>query len=295
MNYRQLSKKSMYERISNFFDTHATLFSAFAPLQAAITAFFARMTLLETIEQDQIKDTRNLSAHKTTVRKQWTETLATYLRLAKAWALSTNSDLLAQLDWDFDSLMRLPQERAANTGKELVRLLVDNVASLTTYGISRDLLDDLAEKIETYEALVGDAESAIKDRKAATDLLDRTMAEQDKQVVIIDELIKAKYGVSHPSLIVQYGYQREVGNDVRRHTVLQLTLMNLLTNEPYEGARMVIRELNRSAIANIDGFAEIVKFKTGKYHLDIYVGDVLKKTIIVDCPRGKTTQLQASI
>lgn len=63
----------------------------------------------------------------------------------------------------------------------------------------------------------------------------------------------------------------------------------------FEGAIALVRELNRSAVTNIDGFAEILEFRNGKYHVDLIVDGVVKKTLVVEVKRGKVVEIAEAI
>lgn len=252
------------------------------------------MTRLEILEQEQIKDSRVLSAQKKAQRKQWVAEILVLCNTAKGWALRSNPPMLKQLEYRPSDLLRLGMEASVNKGKDIIRVLKDNSSYLTPFGITDDTLGTVLEKIESFEASLPDADEAAKARKLATRALDEQMKEIDYSLNVIDALISGKYAANR-ELLEEYRVQREVTKPARHATGVRLTVSSHLTGAPEEHAKGVVRELGREAFADIDGVVEFLRVKPGKYHLDIYVGVELKKTLVVQFRRGKMLVMSETV
>lgn len=143
--------------------------------------------------------------------------------------------------------------------------------------------------------MIPDLNEASKIRKNATASLALAIAELDDSLLVTDALIRGKYKYSDPKLWKEYRLMRELGHTPSRRTGLRITIYHEGTANPFQGATALIRELKRSAVTDIDGVAEILAFRNGKYHLDLVVDEILRKTLIVEVRRGRIAEITEAI
>lgn len=291
MTTAQLIRKAMYGRMGNYYDTHATTFDAYVPLKTEIAGFFTKYALLLTKEIEQVKDLRPMKAEKQRLWREWVKDLVFIAESARGWAVRHNPDLVHSLTITERNFLKLKQDLAADTAKDLVAMLQVYVTSLAAYGITPDKLGELDEKIDTFRALLPDLKHAGRKKKDATADIAAIIDQIDEAVSVTGSLIAGKYGVSNPELVHEFGTMKKLDKAAYHHTALRITVFHEGTGDAFQGARAVIRELQRSALTNIFGKAEIVQFRAGSYHVDIMVGDVVKKTLVLTIASGKVLEI----
>lgn len=285
----------MYARVSSFFTQNATLLNAYAPLKAEIDRFQVDLEALNVAEGKQAILISNEAARKQRLHQEWTDKLTMLNATARAYARRYNTDLLSIIYVDAKQYLNTSAQEAAERGKASLNLLRTFVQDMIDkeYDIQTSAIDDLEQEILTFEEIIATPNIKEDIKQQGTLEMEIAFSQIDETLKIADDLIRTKFSDANQPLVDQYRLARKIGDPATNHTTLVAKVLQ--NNQPTWKAEVLIRELGRTDLTDIDGIAEIEEFKPGEYTIEVRYENTLVATQVVRIPLGKTIILTFNI
>ncbi len=287
MEKNQVSKNNMYSKMLVFFTNpnFTGIWASFQVLVDDINLFTKRKGKLDDyIKQQGLsisgvtedKDVDVLSAELLTIK---------LAKKAKVWAKKAGDKTLQAL---FTITKSNLGEMAASVSiakmNEILGALNDNATALLVYNITTTDTGNLTTFITTATTALGTPGAAKSNTEAGTSGV-------ASQILLIDDVLIAEYSDSNADMVKEYKNDRKIDNVGHFATVLAAEITSALTKLALEGIKMTIIELGKMGESNIDGLAEIRKFKAGKYHVKFEGDGFVTQIIIVETKRGKVVKM----
>lgn len=291
MNKKQILKKQMYGRVLAFFSQHESTFTAYIPLHQEITSITQHLVTLDAAEGTQATITTDAAARKQRMHQQWASSLVRLNATARAYARRHQPDLLQAIFVDESHYLRIAGEEAAERGKASVSILRVHVEDMAAKGYDIDdaRIDAIFQDILAFESILATPAIGIDQKQNGTRTIATIIKTIDESLEVADDLIRSKYATSHPNLIRAYFIARQIGKTPTNHTTLKAKVLE--NSLPLWKAEVIIRELNRRNMTNLDGLATIEAFRPGQYTIDVYKDTTLLGSQVVKIPLGKTVSL----
>jgi len=278
----------MIEALSSFFVENSTILNAYSPLATQITSFNTTHTKLKAVIIAQNTSTKGITTQKNEQAKTLKQILLTTANIAHAWAQTIkNKDLIATFHITPRSLNRLSQNQLIATANNITHHLSQNITPLSAYDITPTLISNIQTQINTFQSLTATPQNARSTRKTATTNLAKLLTKITTTLKLIDNLIFGKYTTTNPQLASTYKNIRKIKFTAIRHTGIQLTILDSQTRQPISQATIHLPTPNRTAISNINGELQIIKFRFGNHHCTITHPQYNTHTLILPIKRGK--------
>ena len=294
MEKNQVSKNNMYSKMLVFFTNpkFMAIWASFQVLVDDINLFTKRKGKLDDyIKQQGLsisgvtedKDADVLSAELLTVK---------LAKKAKVWAKKAGDKTLQAL---FTITKSNLGEMAASVSiakmNEILGALNDNATALLVYNITTTDTGNLTAFITTATTALGTPGAAKANTGVGTEGVASQILLIDDVLKDIDDVLIAEYSDSNADMVKEYKNDRKIDNVGHFATVLAAEITSALTKLALEGIKMTIIELGKMGESNIDGLAEIKKFKAGKYHVKFEGDGFVTQIIIVETKRGKVVKM----
>ncbi len=295
MTNLQSRKRVAYADVQKFLGDNAPQFTGFVPLQAAEENFNTQLSVLDTAFRLQETKSTATTTLKNEKETEIVKFIVPISRKAMRWAQAEeNTELHDLFDVEITMLLRLSDAGTLSRVTNIVMNLRANVTDLAGYRITPANISNAEALLAAYTPLIpkprdlqGISETGTADAKEIIKKIDR-------EVAIMSDLIIGEFTESDPALVAAWRHAKEIGQISVRHTALHVLAQNA-DHEPLEGVRVLIRELNREDITDINGLADIIKFKPGTFHIDFFIGEELKRTLIEEIEQGESQQIEITL
>jgi len=296
MNNYQNAQVNMLDALKLFFADNTAITDTFTPLADQIILYNNNHTNLKSAIQLQITPTTGITADKDEEAEKLIDIIVPKARLAHAWAVTINNQEFAEIfNVTETTLQRLTENDLISTTQYIHDKLLSNSTPLAPYGITPMIIIDIQSQITLFASLVGTPEVATSTRETATKAIAILIKDTIDILKITDDLIFGNFSDTEPYFINTYTNVRQIINTGTRHTGIRATILITGTTTPIQATSLLIQELNRTAISDITGKAEILKFKGGTYHFITTHPAYQTNTQILKIIRGRILEINIQL
>ncbi len=290
------NKMNMYATVDGFLTDNSGLVVKFGRLGTERTNFGnMRATLVSQIA-NKTQVTTGITAQKGTSFTVAGGMMMKYALKALVWTKDTNNEALAAIFTIVPSRYAVQTyARKLEQLKSVYAALSSNTAELVPYNISDADLAAFAAAIKACDSSIIAPGKASKDKQAAGGMAKTIEIKMDESLVIIDSLINSEYAETEPQFVSGYMLSRKVGTAGVRHTGISATVTDLITGKAIENATLTIGGLNKTAVSNMAGLAEIIKMKAGSYHISISADGYVTQLQDITVSRGRVIDLAVAL
>lgn len=293
MNNRENSIIGMFQRVKLVFAKFMKLFATVVPLDRAIQKFLTEEAKLEGYIQEQ-----NAGYEATRTTKEELKALAVKLvmqlvKKSRPWAREVNNTdlvkLLAVAETDFNG----EELVAAADLEKIVEAIKSHVADLKDYGVTDENLKKATEATAAFKNSIGTPQVQKEASVQAGVNLVASIKTISEILVNTDDLVEGNFAEEHPDETAAYIAARHIGRSVSRHTTLIVHVYSDAgKHNPLMGAIATIVELKRHDDTDVNGLAEIVKFKPATYHLLVQAKGFADKTVVFTIKNGQHLEVE---
>ena len=298
MNKPQIAKNGMYKKLLVFFSTpaNATVWASFARLVTEIANFVNLNTQLDNYINQQAIGTTGTTNTKTAAFNTMVDDFIAAAAKAYVWAIDNNqSKLVILFDIHKTDLINTTDANALATCYNIYSAINANIATMASVKLVP--ADVLALKA-AYDAFKlqlsapGDAEAI---QVAATQGIEAMMTPIDDSLTLITKLLTSTYQTSNPALIDQFNQDSKIDNLPVHHSGIHTHITNNANATNIEGATITITELGKTSTSDIMGIADIIKVKSGTYHLVITATGYTTQNQIITIKRGVINTMEIKL
>ncbi len=290
------NKMNMYATVEDYLDANNELVKNVSRLDTEKANFSGMRSALVLQVANKTQITTGITADKGSTFSVAGNLIISASLRALVWAKDMNNQELAAI------FTVLPSRYANNTyakkleqAKAVYAALVDNAAALVAYNITDTDIAAIAAAIKSCESAIIAPAKASKSKQAAATTAKAIAGKMDESLITIDNLIVGSYAETAPQFVSGYMLSRKVGTAGVRHTGISATITDLITGKAIENATLTIGGLNKTAVSNMAGLAEIIKMKAGSYHISISAEGYVTQLQDITISRGRVVDLAVAL
>jgi len=289
MTQKENAKNKMYKSVLSFLTASLAVFTGFTRLLQEIKNFTTLNTTLDGFVQSQGKTISGITEGKMSTFETLVKNTVRAARKALVYAKDQNDDnLVATFDVSAKDFTHSTETNALTLAQNICDALNSNSVALEAgYMITAADISDISDGIAAFAGQQQAPANAASARIAARKSIDTTMKQIDSSLDIIDDLIEHTYDESNAELVEEYFANRTIDNIGVRHSGISAVITDAATNAPLEGAVMAIESLNKTATADINGAAELVRVTPGTYHISFSMAGYTTQTPTLTIEKGK--------
>ena len=292
MTKTENAQVGMFKRVKIIFVKFLTLFSPVKPLNEEMDNFNTLEDKIEGYIQEQSDGTGSTTATKAEKKATAIKLVMQLVQKSRPWAKKTkNNDLISLLNVS-DSSFSGEEIPVAAALQKIATGIKDHVAELAEYNVTDNDVKAALDAVTAFENTIGTPQN----QKETSVLAGQNLSAAIKAIIAIlddcDDLIEGNFAQTNPNEVAEYHAARVIGKSTSRHTTLLAHVYeDAAKAKPIFNAIATITELKRHDDTDIDGLAEIVKFKPGTYHLVITAKGFTDKTILFTIKSGQHLNL----
>ena len=291
MNTRQNKEYSVFLQILIFLLDYADSFTGNSQLLTAIAKFKGFVTNIDEVSaKKQPKATVPKTKMKTAARKSVVSQLEAACLLALEWAKTQKNEQLIKdftiCSSDFRGKINAMMQLAKYTYGVLN---ANKTAIIAATSITALQLTAIETEIELLQTLQQAPNAARNTQTTLTALYLPAFLDASAGKETIINLINGAYTIGEHAnlqLITDLANSLVFGGNVQ-HTILKSVFLKAGTTIAIEGGKMIITELKRVGVSNIQGVAQIAEFVPGTYHIVLSAPDCVSQTLIKTIGAGE--------
>lgn len=288
----EAAQVAMQDSVADFLDKNKDIFVKYPRLNSEITKFLGLRVMLAPMVAKQSEITTGITVGK---KSAFITMGSQVVKLApKALIYANDIDnlaLAAVFTITASSFKYQSQAKQLIQAQAFADALIDNATALVAYNITATDISTLTDIISACKGHTIAPSAASSGKKAATTSIKKTLTDINGSLAIIDSLITSEYIENTPDLVNEYFNNRHIDAKGVRHTGIAVTFTAAATGNVIEGATINIASLNKTAISNINGMAEIPKMRTGTYHISFSANGYAAQTQDVVVPRSRKVDM----
>ncbi|HVX26973.1 MAG TPA: hypothetical protein VHB70_11565 [Parafilimonas sp.] len=293
MTFRQIAKNRMYKKVLAFLNANAAAWAAFSRLVTQITTFTNANTTLDGFIEQQAQPSSGFTDNKNNILISLVADTVKTARKAMVYAIDQNDAVLETLfSVQVSDFFSTPQDAALAKIQNIYDGISPLAADLLSYNVSAGDITAIGDGITDFKAAEPGSGNARAARKAATKGIAVTMASIDAMLAVMDDLII--HGIADTNLVHEYRNNRKLHITGIRHTGIIATI-DAANGVAIADAAMVIAALNKSAVSNLLGVAEIIKMKAGMYEVSFSAQGFASQTMILKVGRGELLEVSVNL
>ncbi len=287
MDLKQTAKNNMYKAVLGFLLNFITAINAFKRAAAEAAKFTGLNKTLDGYIAQQQGSTTGNTGQKDTLFKNMVALTVKASRKTLVYAIDQEDEnLQALFNVQESDFIKMPGQTALAKIDNIYSGLQKLSGQLDDYRVTADDITAIGDGITAYEAAAGTPQNTKAAIEAGTKGIEATMPLIDKCLHILDDLIV--HGMDDDAdLVNTYRKVRRIIETGTRHTGLIATI-NDAAGKGIEGAQMLVQELNKHALSDILGVADIESMKPGMYHVIFSADGYASQTQILKIEQGKT-------
>ena len=214
-------------------------------------------------------------------------------RRAQEW------DLYAKVDYEVSYILKAPKLDAVTRAKNIQKVLVDNATVFTN--INPTDKTAMTDTIKAYDDVKLAPRGAIETRKAqSTEAYELSFKKAQTAADSIYDLIFGEYELTNPNLVKELKLVCGIVEEGVRHNTIHAICSD---GNPPQGAitalledvTLLIMELNKKAVSDINGVVSLTKFIQGTYHVEFSKVGYVTQTMIIHVRQGETVELEVEM
>ncbi|MEI6852778.1 MAG: carboxypeptidase-like regulatory domain-containing protein [Bacteroidota bacterium] len=286
-------------RVKKFIVDHPDEISAITDMAGDVTNLDISVSKILAAEMIQTADNTGVTVDVNQKKKLMAETVIQYAHkgLPKAKA-AHRPDLIKKLKHEVGYIFRAKKADALTRANEIKAILSDNIVFPN---IKPADITAMVDAIKAYNlAQVNPADVRTVKKVEGTSAVAEATKLADDAVENIYDYFLGEYKITKPALVTELA--EAIGLEIEgvRHT--RFVVMCKDANPPQgaitnllEGVMVKIVELNREAVSDINGMADISKFKAGTYHVEFSKVGFVTKQMIITFKQGKTQEIEVQM
>jgi hypothetical protein len=274
-----------------FLGNHPSVETDISEIADDVTELQSTVVAIKAAGQVQVTPLEGIAQETKEKKRLMARTVIGVARKARAMARRAGKwDLLEQLDFSITYINSAPKVDAVARAKAIQKAVTDNATFLTV--VKPADFSAMTDTIKAYDLAQLNPRTAQEQKKAqGTDVLDGLYKKGSTAADNIYDFVTGFYELTNPELIDELNLNCGIKPEGVHHNTIKATF--IYANPPadaithlLEGGVMKIVELNKTAVSDINGLAEIQKFKTGTYHVEFSKEGFVTKQMIVHVRRG---------
>lgn len=268
MNATQEAQLSMFRAVESHGDANPQIVALVPAFQASFVLFKTQITnLIEAMQKEDLV-TKGITVGKSEAKKELCKFASQIASPIFAYAETTgNSQLKNEVNFSYSKLVQTKDDGLVPRVRNIHALGVENLASLTGYGITSQMLDQFLGKIEAYSLKVPNPKNAAAVKKTIRENIKVMMKDtnailknqMDKSIVILK--------ATNPDFVSTYLANRVIIDPPKGQTQLKGKIVNIMDKMPIEGATVAIDTF--TAVTDVNGKFQIGNMRLGTYNLEV--------------------------
>ncbi len=298
MTNRQIAKNNMYKKLLTFFafPANAAVWAAFARLVTEIANFVSLNNDLDDATQTQAQVTTGITQGKADAFNAMVKMIVEMAFKAYVWAVDNdNDDLIEVFNVQLTDFDGIPESTALDKIKNIRDGINANIASMASVNLLPADVTALDAAIAAYNAVKSAPEVAIGHKETSTDTIVALFADIDKSIGLISRLIISQYGSTNAGMVNDFKNNKHIDDLPTHHSGIHTHITDEATGEDLEGAQLAIPKAGKSSVSDINGIAEIIKIKSGDYHVYITMHGYKPQTFKTKIIRGKISNFDIKL
>ena len=214
-------------------------------------------------------------------------------RRAQRW------DLYAKIDYEKTYILSAEKLDAVIRAKNIEKVLVDNPLIFTNIKLADKTA--MTDAIKAYDDDKLAPRGAIQTRKAqSTEAYELSFKKAQTAADSIYDLIFGEYELTNPNLVAELKLVCGIEEEGVRHNTIHATCLD---GNPPQGAitaflehvTLLIVELNKKAVSDINGLITLAQFTQGTYHVEFSKAGYVTRTMIIHVGQGETVELEVEM
>ena len=207
-----------------------------------------------------------------------------------------NWELFDQLNYDKTYIFGASKLNAVSRAKDIQKVIVDNPTLFDN--ITAADKTAMTSAINDYNSVKLAPRAKRSEKKTGgTDAYKKSFKKAQKHADNMYDYIYGQYELDNPGLITSMDLALDIEEEGVRHNTLRVTFID---GNPPEGAitafvekaQVLIAELGKKALSDINGVANLMKFLQGTYHVEFSAAGFVTQTMIVHFGQGQTVELE---
>jgi len=295
MKNMQRSKADSYDRIGNFNTTHSVEIAAipdYAAEQAVFNADWAKISLAAV---SQTADTSGYANDSDAAKVAMADITVKFgLRGAVKARRAGNNALAEQLAHYKTYIYFAPKQEAIQRAIDIRNALSINLTICTNVTAADITAIDAA--VADYQSVQSQPVTARQTKKATgTSVLPQLFKTADEAIDNMYDLLFSYYQDTNPALVNEFRLAMQIISTGVHHTGIHAEITAGNPVKAMEGITMKIVELNKTAVSDINGMAQIERIKPGTYHIEFSGADIITKTLVITITRGQISEVDVLV
>ncbi len=295
MTNEQRSKLDSYDRVAVFNTSHVTGLAGILDYAGEKGKFDGAVAAIIAAANAQQEDTAGNSSNSSFRKTAMTKAVIKFAKRGTVKAkIAGNLVLSAQLDQPASYIFSAPKTIAIQRATDMRTAMNDNLALLTN--ITAADIAQIDAAIASFNSVKDNAVVAQQTKKATgTDAMPASIILADAAVENMYDLVFSYFEDSNPAMVDEMALAKQILNTGIRHTSLNITVLDFITNLPIEGANVKDMSKNTDFVTDHDGIAHIPKHKAGHFHFTASAANKTPVEIAIDIKQGMKNEVMVKL
>lgn len=270
MNSKQEVKLNSYQATEELGDNNAALIATNGAFQAAFNTFKDKIAAIVNTAQQKDVDLTGIAADKKAAKQKLCRTTADMAGIIYAYASATaNNTLKQEVNLNFRDLMRTKDAQLAPRCQNIHDKGVENVDTMTGYGITPAKLAALQTDINDYAATTPKPRTARTHRATLNANLSTLFKEADQILIDQMDFLIVAFKAANPDFVSDYQKTRALIDAPTTTTQLKGKVTNQTNGTPVAGATVTVVEAGKTAATTAAGRYTIKPLAIGTYTVTV--------------------------
>lgn len=214
MNDIQNANLNMFQAVSNVLEMYKGKFSGVSVFTSASTQLVEKIGEIRELDKNRsAKDVKIPSNEKQSAKETLVSRAVTVARIANVYAFDEgNTDLQMQTNVVKSQFYKSQHNVMLHLAKTIYEKVLEYKEPLQAYGLTDELMAQLAQSITAFEALISSPRDLVVERSGETRSLSELFAEVKSLLYDRIDKLMAQYKVSEPQFYEAYFSARKVVN-----------------------------------------------------------------------------------
>lgn len=256
-----------------------------------VTLFKASLRNIETIIARQSQSTTWAKTEKDRL-KEVMVTLAINIEMRTyAYGItSEKTEILDKLRISRTDFLRKRDEDVCGLVDQIIEIAGRYLSSLSTYGVTQLMLDDLEDAKTEYIKYIGQPKQTIGDKATATNDLKIEFQTLRKTVAVLDNLVNI-FEATNPSFVAQYFITRRIYDEPTNTMALRMHVQDSVNHLPIANVFIDIPSAGINRTTSENGVAEVQNLAEGIHDLNLSHPQYQPLTYQVTIVNGQMTDV----
>ena len=298
MNAIQESKLNMYRSVQLLCKSNNSIVADNVAFSQGLSQLDALITNITNYLSLEIKHTAGITEDKTKAKDNLSALAADIAGLVFAYADTIQNKVLKdEVKYSYSELKRLREDVIVPTVSNIYKAAFDNLSVLTDFGVNAQLLAQLEEAMETYNAVLPKGKTTKSEKSSFSANISNSINE-------IDDLLKNRldklvivFNKTNPDFVKAYKKVRQIDAPNTVTTQLKGKVISSSDGKLIQGAEISISgETTMSTQSDKDGLFGIKPLKAGIYQINVQATGYQTSTIVgFQVKMGKINRVEVQL